>query len=250
ADGGFLAYRPVDPIPAYGALVLHFTTETTPLPPPPTTTTTTTIAVVDATEADAAVAQAFWEPFVGGDADGWVGLLAPDALVIDGDEQFGVSDPLPPGLSIPDWDGDGVVAVLDVIYQQSAFARITRNQVSVACVPAGPEVACTVNETDVFYDAAGTVPPPVVQRLTIEDGLIAEIGAVDVADFEAADAAFGSWASHYGLFEAWVNDTYPDRFDSLFTAPCCVGSPGTLNVVPATVDELAVLLDEWSAGIG
>jgi hypothetical protein len=139
--------------------------------------------------------------------------------------------------------------VLDIVLQQSAFAVITGNEVETVCVPDGPEVACTVNETDVFYDAAGIVAPTVVQRFTVLDERIVEIGGVDIADPTAANTAFGAWIAQFALFEAWVDATHPDRFDALFTAPCCLGVPEALILVPGTVDELAVLLEEWSSGL-
>ncbi len=249
--GGFLDYRPIEVIPANGVLVLHFTEE--PTPPPlstttsTTTTTTTTLPPPDATAADAEVAQAFFDAFSSGDADGWLSLMAPEVVVIDGDEQIGLFDPLPPDLGIPDWNEDGVPAVLDIVLQQSAFAVLTENDVDTVCVPAGPEVACTVNETDMFYRAAGIVAPTVVQRFTVLDERIVEIGGVDVDDPAAADALFQTWVEQFGIFEAWVDSTYPDRFDGLFTTPCCVGAPETLSLIPSTVDELAVLLAEWSS---
>jgi len=214
-----------------------------------TTTTTTTLPPPDATVADAAVAQAFFDSFSSGDADGWVSLMADDALVVDGDEAIGLFDPLPPDLSFPDWNDDGQVAVLDIILQQSVFAVITRNAVDTTCVPDGPEVACTVNETDVFYDAAGIVAPTVVQRFTVLNERIIEIGGVDVPDRTAADAAFGAWLEQFGNFEEWVDSTHPDRFDALFTGPCCAGLPESLNLLPGTVDELDALFDEWSSGL-
>jgi hypothetical protein len=236
---------------------------TTTLNPPPTdaastttatttttTTTTTTLAPPDATAADAGVAQGFFDAFTTGDADGWLSLMAPGVVVVDGDEQIGLFDPLPPDLGIPDWNDDGVPAVLDIILKQSAFAVITSNDVDTVCVPDGPGVACTVNETDVFYQAAGIVAPTVVQRFTVLDGRIVEIGGVDVADPGAADALFQAWVEQFGNFEAWVDTTYPDRFGELFTTPCCVGLPETLNLIPSTVEELAVLLEEWGSSQG
>jgi hypothetical protein len=193
------------------------------------------------------VAQAFFDAFSSGDAEGWVSLMADDAVVIDGDEEIGLFDPLPPDLGLPDWNGDGLVAVLDIILQQSAFAVITGNEVDTVCAPDGPEIACTVNETDVFYDAAGIVAPTVVQRFTVRDDEIIEIGAVDVLDLDVADSAFGAWIEQFGFFEEWVNTTYPDRFEDVFVAPCCSGLPETLNLVPGTVDELAALFQEWGA---
>ena len=229
---------------------------TTTLNPPQTgaasttTTTTTTLPPPDATAADAEVARAFFDAFSSGDADGWLSLMAPEVVVIDGDEQIGLFDPLPADLGIPDWNEDGVPAVLDIILQQSAFAVITSNDVDTVCVPDGPEVACTVNETDVFYRAAGIVAPTVVQRFTVLDERIVEIGGVDVADPAAADALFQIWVEQFGKFEAWVDTTYPERFGELFNTPCCVGLPETLNLIPSTVDELAVLLEEWGSSQG
>lgn len=226
-----------------------FTAEPTPPPPATTTTTTRVVDLPEATEADTELGRQFFESFETGDTDGWVSLMADDAEVVDGDERVGLFDPLPPDLGIPDWDGDGVVSVLDIIQQQSTFAVITGNKLSIDCSPDGGEVACTIDETDVFYSAAGIEAPTVVQRFVVRDGAIAEIGAVDVADPEAADAAFGVWLEQFRAFEEFVNDMHPDRFDALFTTPCCVGSPDTLNLVPANVDELAALLEEWSGGI-
>ncbi|MBT8193256.1 MAG: hypothetical protein KJP22_07630 [Acidimicrobiia bacterium] len=107
-----------------------------------------------------------------------------------------------------------------------------------------------MNETDVFYDAAGIVAPTVVQRFTVVDDLITEKGGVDVADRAAADAAFRAWVEQFGTFEEWVDSSYPDRFDRLFTGPCCSALPETLILVPDTVEELETLLAEWSSGLG
>ena len=247
--GGFLDYRPVEVIPANGVLVLRLTAEETPPPLPTTTstTTTTTLPPPDATAADAAVADAFFAAFSAGDADGWLSLMADDAVVVDGDESIGLFDALPADLGFPDWNGDDVAAVVDIILQQSTFAVITGNTVEASCLPDGPEVACTVAETDVFYDAAGIVAPTIVQRFTVLDARIAEIGGVEVADPAAADEAFGAWLAQFGVFEEWVDTTYPDRFEVLFTGPCCSGLPETLNLIPETVDELELLLAEWSS---
>ena len=232
-----------------------------PTPPATTTTTTPDRPPTDdsqadddpgssATAADAGVAQGFFEAFSSGDADGWLSLMASDAVVVDRDERVGLFEPLPPDIGIPDWNDDGVSTVLDVILQQSVFALITGNDVDTVCVPDGPEVACTVNETDVFYRAAGIVAPTIVQWLTVRNGLIIEIGGVEVAGPAAADVLFGAWVEQFGNFEAWVDVTYPERFDALFRAPCCVGAPETLNLIPGTADELAVLFEEWSSGLG
>lgn len=239
----------VDPPPAT-------TTTTTPDPPP----TDASEAAVDsqadddpvsgATAADAGVAQGFFEAFSSGDAGGLLRLMASDAVVVDREERVGLFEPLPPDIGIPDWNDDGASTVLDVILQQSAFAVITGNDVDTVCVPDGPEVACTVNETDVFYRTAGIEAPTIVQRFTVLDGRIAEIGRVEVADPAAADVLFQAWIEQFGNFEAWVDTTYPGRFAELFAAPCCVGLPETLNLIPGTVDELALLLAEWDSTQG
>lgn len=238
-----------------------------PTTPPATTTTTTPNQppanapqavdppgdddrVPGASVTDAGVAQDFFDAFSSGEADGWLSLMASDAVVVDGDEEVGLFESLPPDIGIPDWNDDGVSAMLDVILQQSVFAVITGNDVQTVCVPDGPEVACTVNETDVFYRAAGIEAPTIVQRFRVSDGRIIEIGGVEVADPDAADGLFQAWLEQFGNFEAWVDTTYPGRFAELFNAPCCVGLPETLNLIPGTADELAVLLEEWSSGRG
>jgi hypothetical protein len=104
------------------------------------------------------------------------------------------------------------------------------------------QAECTVTFIDAFVDAAGGPPFVDVHRLTFEDGKIVVLGEAGPVDPVAAEQAYEMRASGMRAYAGWVRDRYPDRYDTMFSEPCC-SSP--IIGLPDSIAQHVELMTEY-----
>jgi hypothetical protein len=172
------------------------------------------------------IADIWLQSFADGDYEAYRGSLAADAVFTDplGDSYLFFDDhPWVSGYwGVKDFDGDGSVSFADLYQARIALVGVDPLSVEWECVAMTQDQAeCTVTTVDAFVGAAGGPPIATVWRLTFEGDEIVVLGLVGPVDPVAAEEANEVRASGIRAYARWVEDRYPDRYDTMFNGPCC-----------------------------
>jgi hypothetical protein len=191
-------------------------------------------------------ADLWFQSFADGDVETYRESLADDAVFAGPEgESFLVFEDHP-WLGVDDFDGDGAVSFADG--QQAALALVGVNPLSVEweCATVMQDQAeCTVSTVDAFVDAAGGPPFVTVWRLTFEGEEIVVLGRAGPVDPVAAEEANEIQASGMRAYAEWVQDRYPDRYDTMFHGPCC--SSLMIGLPDSTAQHVELMTEYFAA---
>ena len=181
-----------------------------------TTTTTTTLAVTGPhTVADAAI-----DALVSGDYEAWLNQFAPDAVIGGGQEAPALFEPAE--WIAHDFDGDGVNTIADWMQFRVAFNGAAGATAEWDCTTVETDLAeCTLRFMDEFYAAAGVALPVEVAHYEVVEGRVARVEELPYQDQDGHDRALEAKMELLGRYESWVHEQHPDRYNQLFTEPCC-----------------------------
>ena len=171
-------------------------------------------------------ADIWFQSLADGDFESYRESLAADAVFTDrlGDSYLFFDDH--PRLSgfwgVKDFDGDGSVSFADLYQARIALVGVDPLSVEWECATVTQDQAeCTVTTVDAFVDAAGGPPIGTVWRLTFEGDKIVVLGLAGSVDPVGAEEANEIRASGIRAYASWVQDRYPDRYNTMFNGPCC-----------------------------
>mgnify|MGYP001819521348 CR=1 FL=1 len=151
-----------------------------------------------------------------GDWETVAALWADDAVAVQPDgTEIGFHDEVP--FPIDDFDGDGVVTIMDDHLATAAITPAMGKTIAAECNEVSDNVVdCTETTSNAFSEAAGVDPLVLELQLTVEDGRIVRqelIGPVgDPAAFETATM------SGFADYDDWVAETAPDEHPVMFNA--------------------------------
>jgi len=190
------------------------------------------------------------QSFADGDYEAFRGSLAADAVITDprGDSYLFFDDhPWVGGIwGVKDFDGDGSVSFADLYQARLALVGVNPLSVEWECVAVTQDHAeCTVTAVDAFVHAAGGAPIATVWRLTFEGDKIIVVGVAGSVDPVAAEEANEIRASGTRAYAAWVQDLYPDRYDTMFNGPCC--SSLMIGLPDSTAQHVELMTEYFTA---
>lgn len=176
-----------------------------------------------------------------GDWEAVAALWADDAVAVQPDgTEIAFYDEVP--FPIDDFDGDGVVTIMDDHLAAAAITPAMGKTISAECTDVSDTVAdCTETTSNAFSEAAGVDPLVIELQITVEDGLIVRqefIGPVgDPAAFETATM------SGFAGYGEWVAETAPDEHPVMFDAS---GMTMTMEAVELHNRMLPTYVEEMS----
>jgi len=198
----------------------------------------------EATDGPDEFADLWFQSFAEGDVETYRETFADDAVFVGPEgESFLVFEDHP-WLGVDDFDGDGAVSFSDHQQATLALASVTNLSWEWDCTTVTQDQAeCTITAINAFVDAGGGPPIVEVLRLTVEDGKIAILVKAEPVD-SAATETLRSEMRHYA---SWVQDQYPNRYDTMFHGPCC-SSP--MIELPDSIAQHIELIKEYFETIG
>ena len=178
------------------------------------------------------------QSFADGDVETYRESFADDAVFAGPEgESFPVfEDRL---FGVDDFDGDGAGSYADGHQAALALATVTNLSWEWDCTTVTQDQAeCTITSVNAFVNAGGG--PPIVQvlRLTFEDGKIAILGKAEPVDPVATETL----RSEMRQYASWVQDRYPDRYDTMFHGPCC---SSLMIELPDSIAQHVELMKEY-----
>jgi len=149
-----------------------------------------------------------------GDWEAVAAFWADDAVAVqpDGTEIGAWSEV---SFQIDDFDGDGVVTIMDDHLATAALTPAIGKTIAVECTDVSDTVVeCTESTSNAFSEAASVDPLVIEMRITVEDGLIVRQEFLGiVGDADAFETATMTGFADYGQ---WVLETAPDDYDLMF----------------------------------
>jgi hypothetical protein len=179
------------------------------------------------------------QSFADGDVETYRESFADDAVFAGPEGEFFLFFEDHPWLGVDDFDGDGAVSFADGHQATLALYAATNLSWEWDCTTVTQDQAeCTITSVNAFVNAGGG--PPIVQvlQLTFEDDKIAIFRNAEPVD----PVAIETERSEMRQYASWVQDRYPDRYDTMFHGPCC---SSLIIELPDSIAQHVELMEEY-----
>jgi hypothetical protein len=185
------------------------------------------------------VADLWIQSFADGDVETYRESFADDAVFAGPEGDFFPVFEDHPWLWVDDFDGDGAESFADHHQATLALYAVTNLSWEWDCTTVTQDQAeCTITAVNAFVNAGGGPPIVEVLQLTFEDDNIAIFRKGEPVD----PVAIETLRSEMRQYASWVQDRYPDRYDTMFHGPCC---SSLMIELPDSIAQHIELINEY-----